>query len=291
MTQALPGVWYAKKHKIPCYLYVQDLWPENVEIITGIKNKKIIGTIGKMVDYIYKHCTKIFTTSNSFIKSISARGVTLDKLEYLPQYAEDFYIPLEKKEIKEIPNDGKFNITFAGNIGKAQGLDILPIAASIIKKKEFGNKVRFNIIGDGRYKDTLINLIKEKNLEDMFNFIPKQPAEKIPEFLAASDAALLTLTKSSLFEKTIPAKLQSYMACGMPIITSASGETVNIVNSSNSGLCNPPDEPDILAENIITMINFSKEQLAEYGRNARNFYSKNFDKEILLSKIDKYFAI
>lgn len=291
MTQALLGVWYAKKYKIPCYLYVQDLWPENVEIITGIKNKKIIGTIGKMVDYIYKHCTKIFTTSNSFIKSISARGVSLDKLEYWPQYAEDFYIPLEKKEIEEIPNDGKFNITFTGNIGQAQGLDILPIAASIIKKKEFGNKVRFNIIGDGRYKDTLINLIKEKNLEDMFNFIPKQPAEKIPEFLAASDAALLTLTKSSLFEKTIPAKLQSYMACGMPIITSASGETVKIVNLSNAGLCNPPDEPDILAENIITMINFSKEQLAEYGRNARNFYSKNFDKEILLSKIDKYFAI
>ncbi|MDD3141870.1 MAG: glycosyltransferase WbuB, partial [Lachnospiraceae bacterium] len=35
MTQALPGIWYAKKRKIPCYLYVQDLWPENVEIITG----------------------------------------------------------------------------------------------------------------------------------------------------------------------------------------------------------------------------------------------------------------
>ena len=32
MTQALPGVWYARKRKIPCYIYVQDLWPENVEI-------------------------------------------------------------------------------------------------------------------------------------------------------------------------------------------------------------------------------------------------------------------
>ena len=34
MTQALIGVWYAKKNKIPHYLYVQDLWPENVEIVT-----------------------------------------------------------------------------------------------------------------------------------------------------------------------------------------------------------------------------------------------------------------
>ena len=52
MTQALPGVWYAKKRKIPCYLYVQDLWPENVEIVAGVKNKRIINAIGKMVDYI-----------------------------------------------------------------------------------------------------------------------------------------------------------------------------------------------------------------------------------------------
>ena len=97
MTQALPGVWYAKKRKIPCYLYVQDLWPENVEIITGITNKKIIGAIGKMVDYIYARCTKIFTTSNSFVTSIESRGVPIEKIEYWPQYAEDFYKPLNNK--------------------------------------------------------------------------------------------------------------------------------------------------------------------------------------------------
>lgn len=34
MTQAMPGLWIAKKLKIPCYIYVMDLWPENFEIIT-----------------------------------------------------------------------------------------------------------------------------------------------------------------------------------------------------------------------------------------------------------------
>ena len=136
MTQALPGVWYAKKRKIPCYLYVQDLWPENVEIITGITNKRIIGGIGKMVDYIYSRCTKIFTTSNSFVKSIESRGVPIEKIEYWPQYAEDFYKPLNKVNedkiiINEIPSDDVFNIIFAGNIGTAQGLAILPKTASL----------------------------------------------------------------------------------------------------------------------------------------------------------------
>ncbi len=35
-----------------------DLWPENFEIITGITNPLVIKPLDKMVDYIYKNCTK-----------------------------------------------------------------------------------------------------------------------------------------------------------------------------------------------------------------------------------------
>ena len=109
MTQALPGVWYAKKKNIPCYLYVQDLWPENVEIVAGIKNKSVLKFIGNMVDYIYARCSMIFTTSKSFIDSIHDRGVPLSKLEYWPQYTEEYYVPMEKTDVPEM-NDDMFNI-------------------------------------------------------------------------------------------------------------------------------------------------------------------------------------
>lgn len=288
MTQALPGVWYAKKRKVPCYLYVQDLWPENVEIITGIKNKKIIGAIGKMVDYIYRGCTRIFTTSESFVKSIHDRGVPLDKIEYWPQYAEDFYIPIEEMSIPEIPKDDVFNIIFAGNIGAAQGLDILPKAAEIIKTKS-EKQIRFNIVGDGRYKNEFVNIVNSKGLDDMFNFIQKQPATRIPEFMAASDVAFLSLTDSPLFAMTIPAKLQSYMACGIPNIASAAGETAKIIKESNSGLCGRPGDAEELADNIINLANKSKEELIQLGDNARKYYDSHFNKNSLLDKMDKYF--
>lgn len=288
MTQALPGVWYAKKRRIPCYLYVQDLWPENVEIITGITNKKIIGTIGKMVDYIYARCTKIFTTSTSFVDSIAKRGVPRERIKYWPQYAEDFYFPLEKTSIKEIPNDNAFNIIFAGNIGSAQGLDILPKVAVLLKKKNLSRKVRFNIVGDGRYKETLVNLVNSNNVANMFNFIDKQPATRIPEFMAASDAAFICLTESPLFAMTIPAKLQSYMACGITIIASADGETAKIINEANAGICSPAGDADSLAENIIKLALKPCEDLNHLEVNAREYYCKNFDKKELIDKMDKY---
>jgi len=289
MTQALPGVWYAKRRKIPCYLYVQDLWPENVEIITGVTNKHIIGAIGKMVDYIYAHCTKIFTTSNSFVKSIANRGVPEEKIEYWPQYAEDFYIPLEKTSIQEIQDYDAFNIIFAGNIGNAQGLDILPKTAVLLKEKKLHRKIRFNIVGDGRYKPTLDELVNSNNVSDMFNFIPKQPATRIPEFMAANDAAFLCLTNSPLFAMTIPAKLQSYMACGISVIASADGETDQIITESKAGVCSPAGDAQKLAEVIIELSSKSHEQLNQLGTRSREYYDSNFNKQELLNRMDKYF--
>ena len=120
-------VWYAKKHKIPHYLYVQDLWPDNVEIVTGIHSPLVLKPIGKMVDYIYEHCDHIFATSPSFVKEIQKRCRDKNKVSYWPQYAEEFYCPVEKKYTPEIPDDEMFKIIFTGNIGQAQGLEILPI--------------------------------------------------------------------------------------------------------------------------------------------------------------------
>lgn len=289
MTQALPGVWYAKKNKIPCYIYVQDLWPENVEIITGITNKKIIGTIGKMVDYIYHNCKFIFTTSKSFVTAIASRGISEDKIKYWPQYAEDYYFPMDRISVNEIPDDGAFNITFAGNIGTAQGLDILPKTASILNNTNLTKKVRFNIVGDGRYKETLIKLVDANKVSEMFNFIPKQPATRIPELMAASDAALLCLTKSPLFEKTIPAKLQSYMACGIPILASAEGESQTIIKEADAGMCSSPGDENKLSQIIIEMLEKTPEELIQLGKNACDYYNSNFSKIELLNEMDYFF--
>ena len=289
MTQAFPGVWYARKKKIPCYLYVQDLWPENVEIMTGIKNKKILGGIGKMVDHIYHDCTKIFATSNSFVNSIANRGVPLEKIVYWPQYAEDFYKPLQKTSVKEIPSEDAFNIIFAGNIGNAQGLDILPKTAILLKDINVNRKIRFNIVGDGRYKEALMELVINNNVADMFNFIPKQPATRIPELMAANDAAFLCLVKNPLFAKTIPAKLQSYMACGIPIIASAEGETEQIIREANAGKCSPPGDAVRLSSVIVELVSESQVELREYGKNAKLYYDNNFDKHKLLNSMDRYF--
>lgn len=282
MTQALIGVWYAKKFNVPNYLYVQDLWPENVEVVAGITNPLIIKPISRMVNYIYKNCTKIFATSPSFVKEIQKRVEDKEKVLYLPQYAEDFYQPLPRKPVPEIPNDGRFKIIFTGNIGKAQGLDILPKTAELLK----GENIVFVIVGDGRYRDEFEKEIRERGVEDMFILIPRQPAERIPELLAVCDAAFLSFMNTPLFEKTIPAKLQSYMACGMPIIASASGETERIIYEADCGLCSPIGDERALVDKLLSFVR--RDDMSLFCHNSEQYCYRFFNKDKTMDIMCEY---
>ncbi len=275
MTQVKVGIWYAKKHKIPCFLYLQDLWPENVEIITNIHHPIIIKPIGRMVDKIYASCDRIFVTSPSFEQAVIKRGVSAEKVSYWPQYAEEFYTPMKKSA-----HEG-FVIGFAGNIGTAQGLDILPKTAQ--KLKASGINVIFKIVGDGRYKETLVKEIKEKGVDNYFEWVERQPAEKIPGILAQCDAAFVSFMDHPLFAKTIPAKLQSYMACGMPIIASATGETKRIIQEAECGICSDIGDVNGLAESIISLMQANTRKM---GDNARHYFIEHFDKQKLMDRMD-----
>lgn len=284
MTQALVPMWYARKRKIPHYLYVQDLWPENVQTVTGINNQFVIKRIEKMVEKIYRRCDLIFGTSESFVKEIQKRvHENKEKVKYWPQYAESFYQPTEETKADELPRD-IFKVIFTGNIGKAQGLDILPKTAAVLKER--GTKMNFVIVGDGREKEQLLAEIAQRGVEEYFTLIPRQRAEEIPAYLCACDMAFVSYMDNPLWANTIPAKMQSYMACGMPILASASGESEKIIREANCGVCCEIGNAEALADAICDLM--ERKDIAELGKNAKAYSDKYFDRKTLMDEMDTY---
>ncbi len=287
MTQALIGVWYGKRYHVPTFLYVQDLWPENVETVTGIHNKFIIGPINRMVDKIYRNTDEIFTTSPSFVNAIVNRKKSVDKrkVHYWPQYAEEFYKPMNPRPVSCIDSsDSSYKIAFTGNIGTAQGLDILPKTAKLLQNEA----VRFIIVGDGRYQAEFEKQIDELDVRDKFIMIPRVSAEQVPAILSNVDAGFISFNKTPLWENTIPAKLQSYMACGKAIIASASGETKRVIEEAECGVCCAIGNPIALAEGIKNMMNLDSKFM---GQKARKYFEEKFDKKKLMDEMDKFFFV
>ncbi|HAF85449.1 MAG TPA: hypothetical protein DCG32_03600 [Sphaerochaeta sp.] len=220
------------------------------------------------------------------METIAQRGVPAEKLLFWPQYAEEFYQPIERDSLDQalLAPDTRLTLTFTGNIGLAQGLDIL-IPVSLLLQEQ-GIPVRFVLIGDGSDKERLVALVSKNKLEDWFVCIERQPAQCIPELLSASDAALVILKKSPIFSKTIPAKVQSYLACGIPILVSADGEVQQVVSEAKVGFISDAEDAQGLFKAIVSFSKLSSEERLEMGKQARLYSDTMFSKEILIDQLE-----
>ncbi len=278
VTVGLPAVAYKKKFGTPIYFNVQDLWPENVEIVLGIHNKLVIGAINRIVDKIYSASDKILCSSNSFVENIAQRGVSRDKLVFWPQFCTE--PDLSKITKPECYSSEYFNIVFTGNIGEAQGLDLLVDAA----ERLIDTKVRWFLVGDGRAREKLQKRVTEKNLSEVVTFVGKVSEEEANRYIHFADCAYLSFKKNKLFDMTLPAKLQSYMACGTPILAAAGGESARIVNEAQSGFVCEQDA-DKLANTVRNYV-MQSNKLDSMRINAKYYFNDHFAMNFVVDQLE-----
>ena len=285
ITVGLVGIFAAKKFKAKSYIWVQDLWPESVKDAGNIENTIILKLLNVLTKSIYSYIDLIFIQSQGFRDYIINQGVSDEKIRYVPNYAEELYKKVnESYQIKKKFNNF-FSVTFAGNIGEAQNLDILVESAKILKSKSIN--VKFVIIGSGRKKDSLCEKVKNNKLDQYFVFLGRKSPSEMPKFFSSSEVLLITLKKSKIFSLTIPSKLQSYMACSKPILGSVDGITNRIIKESKSGFVSNSEDVNGLVANIIKFESLSKEVLKKMGENSKSYYNQNFSKKTVVSRIIK----
>lgn len=289
ITVALPAITYKKKNRIPVVMNVQDLWPENVEAILGVKNTTVLKMLNRLVDYIYRNCNLLLTSSKCFVENIVARGHSPNKVYFWPQYAEvkECIKNVEVAKMAENEMPKGFNIVFTGNIGEAQGLNTVLETA---EKTKLHLKINWIFIGDGRAKEALEKKAKEKKLSNVF-FLGRKAEDQIPHYLEKADCALLALSSNKVFDMTLPAKLQTYMACGKPILGSVNGESANVIQESQCGICCPSGDSNGLARAAIALSKEDDAVLKKMSDNSQHYFEKHFSKEKVLGQFFNYLKV
>jgi len=282
ITVGILGVVAAKRFRCKSYLWVHDLWPESVRVAGGISNGSILSLIDKMTKIIYRFTDIILVQSPEFKTYIKNQNIPDHKLIYYPYYAENFYTVVDKQQKYNKLFPKGFNILFAGNIGVAQSFDTIVSAFELIKEY----KINLIILGDGRDKERIKRIIKEKGISHKFFFLGSFPPGEMPFYFACADSLLITLKKADIFSYTIPGKLQSYLACGKPIIGALDGIGRKIISESKSGLCSASEDYNGLSKNILSMYNSSKTKRNSFGQNGLVYYNKKFSKNYLIKKLE-----
>jgi glycosyltransferase involved in cell wall biosynthesis len=181
---------------------------------------------------------------------------------------------------------GRFNIVFAGNMGKVQALGSVLDAANIVRSK--CPHVQFIFIGSGVEVDYLKQKVRDLHLKNV-QFLPHRPQSQIAGILSLADVLLVHLKDNPLFRITIPSKTQAYLAVGKPILMGVRGDAAGLVMEAGAGLLCEPENPQSIAEAVIKFQAMSKSQLDVMGDNGRRFYEQELSLTIVTRRFEKIF--
>ncbi|EOU1762638.1 TPA: glycosyltransferase family 4 protein [Clostridium perfringens] len=279
ITSAVPAIILSKLKKIPSYIYIQDLWPETFYSIINIKNKKIRSKMKNICNKIYNSFDKLLIASKGYEDILLKEGFKKEKFEYFPQWAEDFY----SESLKKVSENRIFTVTFAGNIGKAQSVNTIIEAANLAKENK---NIKWQIIGDGSEFENIKYLVKKYSLENTVDLLGRKPAKDMPKYFSSSDGLIVTLKNEEILKVTLPAKVQSYMAAGKPIIAAISGEGSRTIKESKSGLVGEAEDYKALYENVIKLYDMNENERIRIGNNGKEFFEENFTRDKLLNQLE-----
>lgn len=277
VTMAIPAIVYKKKYNRKILLYCLDLWPASL-IAGGIKESSIFYKFFlKISKWIYSSVDSIAVTSSMFKEYFkNTLGMNIENIQHIPQYAEDLFIKVEK-----VKKRSGFNFVFAGNIGEMQSVETIVKAANEIKEN---TNITFHIVGDGSMLEECISLSKKLNLNNII-FYGRKPIHEMPKYYDLADAMIITLKDDKTISYTLPGKIQSYMAAHKPIIGSINGETSRVILDADCGYCCAAEDYKALSNTILEFC--YSEQKNKMGKNAYDYYIKNYSKEKFISSIER----
>lgn len=234
----------ARLRRTPFVLDVRDIWPAAAQALGELSNERVIRFFERVERHLYRHAARVTTTTLAFcrhIDDVAGRPVSV----HLPNGASDAMIA---EPYAEPATAGPLTVGYVGNLGIAQGLDILPDAAALLRDQP----VRFLVVGGGPRRQALTDRVDADGLSAV-EIRPPVDREDVSSVLRGCDALLVCLRDEPLLEHFVPSKMFDAMAVGRPVLLAARGESADLVREVGCGIVIEPEDGPALAAAIQTL--------------------------------------
>lgn len=282
ITTAIPAIFQRMLRKTPVAIWLQDLWPETVLAVTGTRSRVMKRGLAALVRWVYRRVDQIWIQSRAYADSVAAHGGRADQVVYVPNWAEDLYDCARWTDVVAAPLPPNA-ILYAGNFGRAQGLDAVIEAAD--RGRAIVPRVHWVLIGDGLMNDWLRDQLRRRSLDQHVIIMPWRTPQELPAFIKSAAALLVILADDPVFAQTIPSKLQSCLASGQPIVASLTGEAARIVEEAQCGIVCPPQDSAALADAACAIAAMPQTDRQQLGRNAHAYFQAHFTQSRIIEMI------
>ncbi len=279
---ALSGRTLSFWKRTPWIMEVRDLWPESIKTVGAMKDNAFIRYFEWEEMRCYKSAKKIVVVTDSFKKTLTARGIDPQKIFVVKNGANrELFKPVPKNQelIKKLGLEGKRIIGYIGTHGMAHKLDFIIRCA---KNMEGKNNFHFLFIGSGAAKADLLKLKEELNVGNV-TMLDSVPKTEVSNYISILDLCLINLKKSELFKTVIPSKIFENAGMEIPIIMGVEGEAQEIIESYGAGLCFEPENETDFNAKLNTLLNNT--ELYDNCKKGCRQLSIDFDRKKLAQKM------
>lgn len=285
ILQAIAGIVLRATTGAALVVWVQDLWPQSLEVTGYIRSRRLLRAVAAVVRWIYRSSDLLLAQSQALVTSVcSMAGDT--PVAYHPQPGELAFDRQSPAGPPALVLEPGFNVVFAGNLGTVQSLETLLDAAERLLPHP---DIRLVLVGSGNRSVWLAEEVARRRLTNV-RLPGRFGPEAMPGILAQASVLLVSLVRSPVMSQTIPGKVQAYLAAGRPIVASLDGEGARVVQEAEAGLACPAEDAPALADAILRLRAKGPAELDRLGRAARRYYDEHFAPATLTRRLLALFA-
>lgn len=279
----LAGYFVGRLLRIPWILEIRDLWPESIVAVGALRNPAIIKMLEWVERFAYHKADRIVPVTDAFKSYMLSKGIEADKIVVVKNGVDlTRYIPLDETSFlaEELGVKGKFVVSYFGTHGMAHHLETIFHAARRLTNSK---DIVFLMVGDGAERQALVRMRDTMALDNVM-MLEQQPKSRMRELWGLSDVSLVLLKKSDLFKTVIPSKIFESMAMAKPIILGVEGESAELIQAAQAGICIEPEHADDLAVRVLELSQKSG-ICQQLGTNGRKYVMKHFNRIVLARKL------
>ncbi len=285
----LAGYFVSRLMRIPWVLEIRDLWPESIVAVGAIRNPSVVKLLEWVERFAYQKASRIVPVTDSFKTYMLNKGIEASKIVVVKNGVDlAQYTPLDGANslAEDLGVRGKFVVSYFGTHGMAHHLETILHAA---RRLSHSKQIVFLMVGDGAERQALVQM-RDKMALDNVMMLDQQPKSRMRELWALSSVSLVLLKKSDLFKTVIPSKIFESLAMAKPIILGVEGESAELIQAAQAGICIQPEQADELAARVLELSENS-ELCQQLGKNGRKYVIEHFDRTVLARKLTSVIEI
>jgi len=250
LTAGIPAIFARFLRGKRFVFEIRDLWPELPRAMGTITNPVVLAMMSALEWLSYRSAHRLIALAPGIVDGIARRGVPRDRITMIPNGCS---LDLFRMGLPGWRPEGvrasDLMAVFAGTHGRANGLDALLEAASVLKRRG-ADVIKIVLIGDGASKGRLIQRARDERLDNVV-FQDPVDKERLARLLAGADLGLQILANvPQFYYGTSPNKFFDYLAAGLPVATNYPGWIADLIREHRIGFVVPSQDPDSFADRL-----------------------------------------